>query len=152
MKRIIPLLLVALLFSCGNGAIYKKYHRFENITWDRFEILNFEVDVDKDQLLDFEFLFRHHTLYLYDFIDVNITFYTPSGATLSRDYHFKLKDEDGNWKASGAGDLWDITFPIRKEMKFSRKGNCKIRIENKMTKINTPGIVEVGLLARHSDM
>jgi len=149
MKRFIPLVLVMLLFSCGT--VYKKYHRFDNITWDRFEILNFEVEVEKDQPLDFEFLFRHHTLYLYDFIDVNITFYTPSGATLSRDYHFKLKDKDGNWKASGAGDLWDITFPIRSEMKFSKSGKCKIRLENKMTKINTPGVVEVGLLAKHSD-
>jgi gliding motility-associated lipoprotein GldH len=147
-KRIIPLLFVALLLSCGNGTVFKKYHRFDNITWDRFEVLNFELDAKEGQPLDFDFLFRHHTLYLYDFIDVNITFYTPSGATLSRDYHFMLKDEEGNWKASGAGDLWDIAFPIRKEMKFSKGGICKIRIENKMTKINTPGVVEVGLLAK----
>ncbi len=149
MKRLIPLLLLAILFtSCGGKQVFKDYHRFDNITWDRFNNLIFDVNVEKGQLLDFDLSLRHHTLYPYDYLDVNITFYTPSGATLSRDYHFDLKDKNGNWKASGAGDLWDIDLSIRKEMSFSKSGICKVRIENKMTKVKIPGIVEVGLIAR----
>lgn len=128
--------------------MFKEYYRFDNITWDRFNILIFDVNVEKGQLLDFDLLLRHHTLYPYDYLDVNITFYTPSGASLSRDYHFDLKDENGNWKAEGLGDLWDIDLSIRKEMSFSKNGVCKVRIENKMTKVKIPGIVEIGMIAR----
>ena len=66
---------------------------------------------------------------------------------MSRDYHFKLKDENNKWKSDGAGDLWDINLGIRKEMSFSKSGICKVRIENKMTKVQTPGIIEIGLMA-----
>jgi len=139
-----------LFTSCGSKETFKQYHRFDNITWDRFDILNFDVNVEKGQLLDFDLLLRHHTAYPFDYLDINITFYTPSGATLSRDYHFNLKDKNGNWKASGAGDLWDIDLNIRKEMSFSKTGICKVRIENNMTKIKTPGIIEIGLKASKS--
>ena len=151
MKRLIPLLLLSLLLtSCGQKQVFKQYHRFDNITWDRFDILTFEVPVEKGQLLDFDFLLRHHTLYPYNYLDANITFYTPSGSALSRDYHFELKDKNGEWKANGAGDFWDIDLNIRKEMKFSKSGICNIRIENKMTKVKIPGIIEIGLSATKS--
>lgn len=152
MKKIIVLFsFILLLGSCGQKTVFKDYHRFDNISWDRFDILNFNVDVQKDEKLDFDLLLRHHTNYPYDYLDVNITFYTPSGASMSRDYHFKLKNKDGSWKSDGLGDFWDIELPIRNEMLFSESGICKVRIENKMTKINTPGIIEVGLKAQISN-
>lgn len=150
-KIIVIIGLIFLIVSCMNEPIFKQYHRFDNISWDRYKILNFEVEVEEEQLLDFDLLLRHHPNYPYDHLDVNITFYTPSGATMSRDYHFKLKDKDGNWKSDGMGDLWDINLSIRKEMKFSKSGRCKVRIENKMTKIKTPGIIEVGLIVKMSN-
>jgi len=142
--------LILFITSCINEPTFKQYHRFDNISWDRYKILNFEVEVEEGQLLDFDLFLRHHPNYPYDHLDINITFYTPSGSTMSRDYHFKLKDENGNWLSDGMGDLWDIDLSIRKEMKFSKNGICKVRIENKMTKIKTPGIIEVGLIARKS--
>lgn len=152
MKNLIILLsFVLLLGSCGQKTVFKDYHRFDNISWDRFDILTFDVDVQKDQKLDFSLLLRHHTYYPYNYLDVNITFYTPSGASMSRDYHFELKTKEGSWKSEGAGDFWDIELPIRDEMLFSESGICMVRIENKMTKIKTPGIIEVGLKARISD-
>ncbi len=152
MKKLIVLFsFVLLLGSCGQKTVFKEFHRFDNISWDRFDLLKFDVDVQKDQKLDFDLLLRHHTYYPYDYLDVNITFYTPSGASMSRDYHFKLKNKDGSWKSDGLGDFWDIELPIRNEMLFSESGICKVRIENKMTKINTPGIIEVGLKARISN-
>ena len=151
MKKLISIFaLTLLLTSCGQKSVFTERVRFDNITWDRFDILTFNVDVQKDQKLDFDLLLRHHTLYPNDYLDLNITFYTPSGASMSRDYHFKLKDKDGKWKAEGAGDLWDIVLPIRDEMLFSKAGICKVRVENKMTKINTPGVIEIGLRARLS--
>lgn len=149
MKKILPILFLIILFtSCGNNEVFKEYRRFDDISWDRFKILIFEVEVEKEQLLDFDLFLRHHPNYPYDHLDVNITFYTPSGSTMSRDYHFKLKDKNGNWMSKGLGDLWDINLNIRKEMKISKSGICKVRIENKMTKIKTPGIIEVGLIVK----
>jgi len=151
MKNLILLLFISTIFiSCGQKTIHKEYKRFDNITWDRFNMLEFELEVEEGQLIDFDLLLRHHTLYPFDHLDVNITFYTPSGSTMSRDYHFMLKDKSGKWLADGAGDYWDINLNIRKEMKINKTGICKIVIENKMTKIKTPGVIEVGILAKES--
>ena len=149
MKNPIILLIIAIaLTSCGGNVVFKEYKKLDNISWDRFDVLNFELEVKKDQLLDFDLLLRHHTLYPYDYLDINITFYPPSGGQMSRDYKFKLKDKEGKWLASGAGDFWDIELNIRDEMKFNKDGICKVRLENKMTKIKLPGIIEVGLKAK----
>jgi gliding motility-associated lipoprotein GldH len=143
--------LMGFLFSCSNNNIFTEYKKFDNLNWDRFNILYFNVDVGKNQILDIDLLLRHHTNYPYNFLDVNITFYTPAGATLSRDYHLNLKDKNGKWKAEGLGDYWDLKLPVRKDLKISKKGVLKVRVENKMTKINTPGIMELGLRASYSN-
>ena len=152
MKRILFLLfiLMFLLNSCDNSVVFKQFNKMENVNWNRFDIQVFEVEVEKDELYDFYLAFRHHTYFPYDKLWVNITFYTPDGATRSRDYDFDLKDADGNWLADGMGELWDIEFPIRKEMMFNNDGICKVRVENIHSKYDMPGVIEVGLIVKES--
>ncbi len=131
--------------------MYSKYYKFDDVSWNRLNTLDFELPVEKKAPLDFYLAFRHHTNYPYSFIDVNITFFTPDGEMRSKDYHYRLKGTDFNWKADGMGELWDIELPIRKEMLFNKSGLCKIKVENKMNKMETPGIIEVGLIVRKSE-
>jgi len=142
---------VFLLFSCANHTVFKQFKSFDKVSWNRFDILMFEVPVKAGDALDFKLALRHHTYYPYDYLDANITFYAPSGEMRSTEYHFELKDEKGQWLANGMGELWDIELPIRDGLFFNKAGICKVRIENKMTKIETPGIVEVGLIVTKSN-
>lgn len=121
------------------------------MSWNRFDFQTFEVPVEQNETLDFYLAIRHHTHFPYDKLWVNITIYTPDGTMRSRDYDFDLKDENGNWLAKGLGELWDIELLIRKEMLFNKNGVCKVRIENKHSKYEMPGIMEVGLIVRESE-
>ena len=123
----------------------------ENVSWNRLDFLVFEVPVNENDILDFDIALRHHTSFQHDYLYVNITFYAPDGEMRSADYDFKLKDADGNWLADGMGELWDIEIPIRQEMPFYQTGICKVRIENNYPRIETPGIIEIGLIVRKSD-
>ena len=143
------LLLIAV--ACGNSTVFKESREFDNVSWNRFDIQNFEVPAEAGEVLDFYFLIRHHSYFPYDFVDVNITFYMLGGEERSGDYHFNLKDDQGNWQAEGMGELWDIELPIRKKLRMLETGICKLRIENKMTKLETPGIIEIGLLVKRSN-
>jgi gliding motility-associated lipoprotein GldH len=147
---LISLSLVALLSSCREPAVYREYIKMPNVNWERFNILEFDVPVKNGDLLDFYLFVRHHTNFPYDKLYVNITFYSPDGEMRSRDYDFKLKDEEGEWLSEGMGELWDIELPIRKGMPFYAGGKCKIRVENKYSKYDTPGIIEVGLIVKES--
>lgn len=149
-KFIVPIVITFLFAGCDSNTIFKEYKKFDDVSWNRFDILNFEFPVQKEEGLDFYLALRHHTYYPYSFIDVNITFYTPDGEMRSRDYRFRLKNTDLKWKGDGMGELWDVELPIRKEMIFNKSGTCKVRIENKMNKAETPGIMEVGLIVRKS--
>jgi gliding motility-associated lipoprotein GldH len=139
------------LISCREPAAFREYKKMDNISWNRFDILNFEVPVKNGEQLDFDLAIRHHTDFPFETIWVNITFYSPDETMRSRDYELEFKNEDGKWKADGLGDLWDIEFPIIHGMSFYKDGICKVRVENKMSKFETPGIIEVGLIARKSE-
>jgi gliding motility-associated lipoprotein GldH len=151
MKRLILFSsLLIFISSCGNRLVFKEYREFENVSWNRLDILKFEVPVNAGDELDFSLFLRHHTDFPYDKFYVNITFYSPSGDVRSAEYDFRLKHKNGNWLADGMGELWDIELPIRQNMKFGTGGICKVIIENKYSKTETPGVVEIGLIVRKS--
>jgi len=151
MYKVLPsLIIILLLTSCNSNTTFKEYKKFDDISWNRFDIIDFEFPVQQKEPLDFYLALRHHTDFPYNYIDVNITINTPDGEMRSRDYRFRLKDTDLKWKGSGMGDLWDIELPIRKEMLFNKNGICKIQIENKMHRVETPGIIEVGLIIKRN--
>ncbi|MGP8329198.1 MAG: gliding motility lipoprotein GldH [Methanosarcinaceae archaeon] len=150
-KFIIPIIIAFLLMGCNSNIIFREYKKFDDVSWSKFDILDFEFTVQRKESLDFYLALRHHTDFPYSFIDVNVTFFTPNGEMRSRDYHFRLKNTKREWKGNGMGQLWDVELPIRKGMIFKKSGNCKVRIENKMNKAETPGIIEVGLIVRKTE-
>lgn len=150
-KFIIPVIITILFAGCNNNTVFKEYEKFDDVSWSKLDILNFEFPVNEKEEYDFYLALRHHTDFPYSFIDVNITFFTPDGEMRSRDYHFRLKNTKLEWKGDGMGELWDIELLIRKEMVFNKGGICKIRIENRMRKVETPGIMEIGLIVKKSE-
>ena len=152
MKRffLLSIIPVLLLSSCGDNVVFRQYNIMENLSWNRFDFQEFEVRVEQGDILDFYLALRHHTDFPYKKLWVNVTFYPPDGSMRSRDYDFMLKDAEGNWIADGMGELWDIELLIRKEMLFTKTGICKVRIENKHSKYEIPGVIEVGLIVRKS--
>ena len=150
MKQISTILFTILITSCGSNEVFKEYKTFEDVSWNRFDILFFEVPVKAGDYLDFYLALRHHTNFPYDYLDANITFFAPGGEMRTAEYHFELKQKNGQWKADGMGELWDIKLPVRDSLFFKKEGICKVRVENKMTKMETPGLVEVGLIVSQS--
>lgn len=150
-KYIVLVISTIILIGCNSNVVFKEYKAFENVSWNRHDVLNFDFQVQKSESLDFYLALRHHTNFPFSFIKVNVTFFTPDGEMRSRDYHFRLKNRESEWKGDGMGELWDIELPIRKEMIFNKTGMCKVSVENKMNKAETPGIIEVGLIVKKSD-
>jgi len=150
-KSVLLFLFPMLLSACSNNTVFNETKTFDNSTWRRFDILWFSVPVKKGDALDFDLNFTHADGFQYDKLWVDITFYTPDGTTRSRDYDFNLKDRAGNWKGDKRGDRWHVVLPIRKDLLFNETGICKVRVENKYSKMETPGIVELGLAVRKNE-
>lgn len=147
MKRLVPFLLILLLLqSCSPRKVFEERHTFEDLKWNRFKSVFFEFDIsDTKSLYNLTISLRHHTLYPEKDLQMTIAIYTPSGERRLRDVIMQIRNADGTFKSSGMGDLWDIDQVIYSDYTFNEKGHYKVEIENRMEKLETPGVMELGL-------
>jgi len=143
---------VFFFYSCTNSTIFKEYHKFEKQSWNRFEFLNFEMAVEEsEQEYDIYLSVRHLPEFPYRKMDINFTMFLPSGEMRTADHELIFSDREGKGLSECLGDYCDISFPLRTGFVFTETGTVKFEIENKMTKLDTRGILEVGLIIKESD-
>jgi len=132
-------------FSCHKPLVQEEIRAFVNQTWNRFDILEFDAGLAKnDHPTDILVVFEHTIDYPNDYIDLNFTLYLPEGGMRTRDYMFELKDTLGVWLGRNNDGVYRVELPVIQGMKIPEDGTYKIRIENKLTKFNTAGVTAVG--------
>jgi len=140
------LVLLVIFSSCQHPEIISETKVFDNQIWNRFDIVEFNIDITKpDMTYDVMLNFEHTEKYYTDHLTANITFYMPDGSMRSRDYTFKLKNEKLEWLGKVENKTISHQLPIILGMKFPEEGNYKMRLESKMTKFNLENIKSVGL-------
>ena len=150
-KLLLPIiLLVILLASCSKSRIYEKHTDMENSIWKRIDgnhVVKFTVNV-KDTLSDFDISIavRYMTGFPYTTLHVGFTLDTPEGEEKYSVNDLQMRGADGSYKGEGLGDIWDLTVPLIKNYRFVRAGVYKFEIENLMSKFETPGIMQIGLI------
>jgi len=150
MKRLFVFVVLLSMFSCtGNSSKnFEKLITLENNNWQRFNKLEFEVPVKKNDSLDFYLIFRYNDDFNEKRLPVNITFYTPGGETRSRNFAFWLiNKKTKKRKGTMENGHTIIVLPIRKEMPFIANGICKVVIEKKIPTVDNFGIEAVGVKA-----
>ena len=134
-----------------NTPIFEEYRQFEDLSWNRFDILEFSAEVEEQQSpVDIFLNIRHLPEIPYKSMTISYTIYSPAGDMRSSEYSFELIDQEGNSLSNCMGDYCDLMVPIREAFVFSEPGRVKFEIENKYTKMEMPGIIEVGLIMKKS--
>ena len=146
MKKGLFIFLSVFLFGCSSPPVFEGTTAMDNNIWNRFNFLIFEVPVLENELLDFYLTVDFTEEYPWDELVTNITFYAPDGSMRSGDYTFPVNESSRISKGKQSH-----LFSIRKQMMFSTEGICEVRVENKSTKVRTPGISNIGLIARYSE-
>lgn len=142
----IGLIIIALgCFSCSEKQNSNVLSReFEGEVWPRFEFLTASYNVVKapmtaDLVLDIEVSDVFPDIYPYSEADFGIlsfamTINAPDGSRRSREYTFRLKDNDGNFKAEKIDGYYHYSLPLISGMCFNVKGDYEFKIENKYHK------------------
>ncbi len=142
-----PLLLFFLLlgfWSCQPSDVFTYRQDFEQTNWNRFHFIEFDVDIaDPDQLYDLVIDFTHTSEYPSDHIAINFTIFFANAGLRSRDYTFRLQNTGQQWIGQPSGNGYMVPLPVLSGMQFPEAGKHRIRIENKMTKYDLPGVVSV---------
>lgn len=148
MKRALIISILIVFISCSGGTVFKEFIKMEKLSWNRFQVLKFNVPVKKNTSYDFQVVIRHIPEVPFNGLPVNITLQTTSGETRSLDYTIRLKENDGKLKADCMGDLCDIIVTIKDDLRFTEDGICDVTLSNRMHKVESPGILEVGLIVK----
>jgi gliding motility-associated lipoprotein GldH len=151
MKKLIvfSLLSLMILSSCDSSKIYEKHIDIDRITWNRFDIKTYNIDIkDISAKYDFYVAIRYISEIPYKYITIKFILYTPSGETRIMDQKIMLKDKAGNLLGDGMGDLYDLNSLVRKDFQFTEPGICKVEVSSTMSQIELPGIMQVGLIVK----
>ena len=151
-KGIIAVLVLIIIAGCsGDKVVFEEYKKFENLSWNRFNIATFEVPIEDLQTgYDIYLTIRHIPEFTLESLPINFTYTMPTGDMRSTDKELRFVDNEGNKKSNCLGDLCDIEILLRKNLRFQESGLLTVEIENKFTKLELPGIMEVGLIVRKS--
>ena len=137
--------------SCDNRTEFEQYKKLENQSWNRFNIIKFEVPVnDIKTAFDITLVIRHLPEFKIKELPVNATFYMPSGEIRSAEHIIKFTDKAGESLSECLGDLCDLSFILREDFIFPETGTVRVEIENKWPRLELPGILEVGLILQKS--
>lgn len=158
MNRYIKIIILFLIFlsSCAkkqNNIVISK--NFSNEEWARFDYLNGEFEITKapavyNIVMEITVSEVYPNIYPYHQDDgsflFNMTIKSPENEGFrSRDYKFRLKDKEGNWKADKVDGYYTFHLPIINDITFSETGVYRFIIENKYTKNPLFGIKDLTL-------
>jgi len=144
-KSVVWIFGLLLLASCSQSLVFEEEKVFEDLIWNRFDLIEMDIPVeDENAIYDLKVRFVHTDVFPLDQIAMNITLYFPNGGMRSRDYDFRLQNEELQWTGKHKGRFYTHEFPVIVGMRFPEKGITRLRIENKLTKFNNPGIYSVG--------
>ncbi len=149
MKKIRNLLFIAVILitiGCREDNPNEIYYPFQNESWERFNILSFELQVEKaDKPYEIVFFARHNQDFPYNSLDFNMVMNTPSGEERIKEYRLKVKNHAGKFLGSCEDEICETTVKLKKEIYINKSGLLIIDLENLTPRMKTPGLLGVGI-------
>ncbi|MEW6774223.1 MAG: gliding motility lipoprotein GldH [Bacteroidota bacterium] len=145
--NILFLMLMMLAFSSckKTSTVYSKYYYFEKEEWSSKDTAKFKVDIiDTISLCDVNLKIRHGELYPYSNLYVFLTTVYPDKSQKTDTIECILANSKGEWYGSGLGDMYDITLPIKKNVRFAKSGVYQFYFVQAMRQDPLPNVSEFG--------
>lgn len=145
-KLISASLLFLLLTACNSRVVYSEYKNFPENEWKLADKAVFEMELtDNVSFHDINLLVRHADSYPFRNLIVFVTVNYPDGASRTDTMDLLLANDKGEWLGAGAGDIYDLTVPVKKNLKLPLKGKYKFEFVHGMRPDPLPLIMDFGL-------
>jgi gliding motility-associated lipoprotein GldH len=138
--------------SCNKSVVYSKYQSFKENEWFAKDKAVFEVDItDTKSLSNISLMVRHADGYPYNNLFLFVKTKYPDGKVLSDTMEIILANQKGEWQGSGAGDIFDLKIPIKKNVRFVLPGKYEFSFEQGMRVDPLPLIMDLGFEIEKSE-
>lgn len=138
---------VPLIFfsSCDSSMVYDDFKHIDGGSWKWDDTVDFSFTMeDTVSMHNMLVRLRHSTDYplsnLYMFVHLE----GPSGQTKTDTINFMLAENSGKWIGKGVGNIREIGYLYKKNIRFPEPGEYKVSIEQAMRLPEVP-VSEVGL-------
>ncbi|MES2679812.1 MAG: gliding motility lipoprotein GldH [Bacteroidota bacterium] len=149
---VVCLVLALVMASCNKNVVYSKYQTFSANEWYAKDKAVFDVDItDTQSLNNISLMVRHADSYPYSNLYLFVTTKYPDGKVLSDTMEIILATQKGEWQGSGAGDIYDLKVPIKKNVRFVAPGKYQFTFEQGMRVDPLPLIMDLGFEIEKSE-
>lgn len=128
---------------------------FQGETWGRFDYLEATYNVVKapmtaDVVMDIDISDVYPNIYPYhgaenEMFVIVLSVSSPDGGSRAREYKFRLRDSEGNFKSEKVDGYYHFELPLINEMSFNEKGEYHFKVENKYSKDPLYGIKSLNI-------
>jgi len=145
-SRISSLILALVFFAaCNKNVVYREYRTFEENEWHSKNKAVFEMDINDTQSLNnISLMLRHADGYPFSNIFLFVTTSYPDGNVKTDTMEVMLANSKGEWQGDGAGDIFDLKVPIKKNVRFPLSGHYKFEFTQAMQADPLPLIMDFG--------
>ena len=144
------------MFSCkGKQSADVLSREFDGEIWRHYDYITASYNVVRapmtaDLVLDVEVSDVFPDVYPYPEADKGILSFVmainaPDGSRRTREYTYRLKDNDGNFKAEKVDGYYHYSLPLISEMSFRENGNYEFKIESTYPKEPLYGIKRLSI-------
>lgn len=147
MKKILPLLAVVLLASCGKNVVLDELHTFEDSRWhiDSVVTVVWEPEQSEDPVFMSMYI-RHSTEYPYNNLFLFRSIESTQGVEYTDTVNVALADPLGVWNGSGMSNLKTLEIPIGQgAVRFRDDERYTLKITQGMRDTVLYGIQDVGV-------
>ena len=123
--------------GCGKKEARELYHRFPEKAWARFNLLSFEIPVEKANTYDIYLFAQFANSYPYETLNFNMIMNTPAGEERINEYKMQVRSASGNFCIECSHDSCMGTVLLKKQINIARPGTLKIEIENLAIQLDT---------------
>lgn len=141
------LIVILLALSCNQAGNFEKSVQIKNHEWSNTYIPEIEFKaVDTLSSQNVYIVLRHTHSYAYSNLWLNISTLQPGDSVYQKDrFELILQQPDGQWIGKGLNDVWEIRYPLFSNIRFTKKGIYRIRVQQAMRDEPLLHIMNIGI-------
>lgn len=120
---------------------------FKSNGWERFDFITQQVELKRPTTYNLNMEATFSPTYAYDHLTVVFTVFDANDNPLrSKNYQFRLKDADGQWKSELKEGGYTFLLPINSELSLNEPGTYTFQLENRMPITPLEGVQKIAIV------
>ncbi len=145
-KLLLLITIVIIATGCDRQKVFEQFYSIPGHKWASKEPVVFNVNIDDTaSSMNVMISIRNTGQYQFSNLYLFVTAFAPDGSQITDTTEIILADTHGKWLGKGSAAVYTLYHPFRENIRFSRRGIYRFRLEQAMWVKELEHISDVGL-------